>query len=186
MKHLKLILSVIAIVGIAAFSIAKYNVVSADDNQGQGEGESISSIASLHGDSQSSSESENKNGFGLGGTEFAIGSGGQTTLNGGLVSSVTDQTVSVTIFGLPIKAVVSSNTQVIGMGTSTLSSVKAGDVVDIKGTIDPSSGVINASTFRDRTFQTQNVANIQAQIQQLLALIRQLQAQVQGGQGGGN
>lgn len=174
-------------IGLVGFVAAQYRVASADDQNGNGLGAQISSQASGEGESASPvavvGSSEGENG-GNGSTEFSISNSGQVSLHGGKLTAVSGGNVTVSVFGLSVNAAIGASTVMTGMGTSTLSSSNVGDTVDLTGTIASTTGIIAAQTFRDETYANQSIQSIQQQIQQLMALLKQLEAQ--GSSKGGN
>ncbi len=128
---------------------------------------------------------------------MTIGANGAVRVTSAKVTAVNGSTMTVSLFGLSL-SVDTSQAQMIGgivlppVSTSTSSTttstptvqqtqVSVGDLVSINGAMNQASGVIQAQTVRDLTVQSQSTSNIQSRIQQLLQLVQQLRAQLQGG-----
>jgi len=117
-----------------------------------------------------------------------INSDGTIIVNGASYVSTTNQTIVVKVFGLNLNVNTTSSTQFLGFmagTTNPLSQIVAGDTVDVKGTIDSSSGVITATWVRDETQQQKNIQSLQQQINALLEQLKNLEAQIRA-QGGGS
>lgn len=112
-----------------------------------------------------------------------------------LASDVTATgTASVTVVN-PIPGGGVSNSQIFGIATSTAGvsttaaipnpivvsttggTINVGDIIDVKGTIDGTTGIVTASAIRDRA-GAQNIQSLQAQIAALMQQIRMLRAQL--------
>ncbi len=206
-KGLKVIgiLALIAAVGVT-YGIATTRV-HADDNNGNGDnGNGMMPLLapgqngtapSLMLRQGSENEGEN-NGLGINAPAgMTIGANGAVRVTSAKVTAINGSTMTVLLFGLSLN-VDTSQAQMIGgivlppISTSTTSTttstptigqtqVSVGDLVSINGTMNQTSGVIQAQTVRDLTLQSQSTSNIQSRIQQLLQLIQQLRAQLQGG-----
>ncbi|MFA6494931.1 MAG: hypothetical protein WC246_01005 [Candidatus Paceibacterota bacterium] len=126
-------------------------------------------------------------------TGLLIGPDGNTRVSNAKATAINGTTMTVSLLGLSL-SVDTSQAQIIGgiilppVSTSTVSStpvvqqtsVSVGDMVSINGTLDATSGIIHAKTVRDLTTQSSSTSTIQNRIDQLMQLINQLRAQLQG------
>lgn len=203
-------LKVTAIVALALIVGGAYGLAATvhADNNGQGEGENGNgnSMMPLLAPGQNGTapglgifngENEN-NGLGINAPAgMTIGANGAVRVTAAKVTGINGSTMTVSLFGLSL-SVDTSQAQIIGgivlppISTTTPSTttstptvgqtqVSIGDLVSVNGTMNQTSGVIQAQTVRDLTVQSQSTSNIQSRIQQLLQLIQQLRAQLQGG-----
>ncbi len=182
-----------SIIVVAALAFSAVSFVRADDNGNSRNGESVSESntnASSTLDNQTQSEVENSQANSSsesrsnGGTLLSIESQGKADVKGATVTAVNGSNLSVSVFGLSLAvAENASSTSLIGAGSADLSSIKAGDVVDVTGQINAPTGVIAAETIKDQTLQTQATQDIMAKIQALLQEIQALKAQL-GSQNG--
>lgn len=203
-------LKVTAIVALALMVGGVYGLATSvhADNNGNGEGENGNgnSMMPLLAPGQNGTapglgvfNGENENN-GLGANAPAgmtIGANGAVRVTAAKVTAINGSTMTMSLFGLSL-GVDTSRAQITGgillppVSTTTPSTttstpliqqttVSVGDLVSVNGTMNQTSGVIQAQTVRDLTAQSQSTSNIQNQIRQLLQLVQQLRAQLQGG-----
>ncbi|HUX35544.1 MAG TPA: hypothetical protein VMV71_00760 [Candidatus Paceibacterota bacterium] len=147
-------------------------------------GESENSGTTLGSSQESSGSSSEGQNSQSGGTSLSISASNRVVINGSSLVSNSGQSMTVKIFGLNFNLLITSATAVIGTAqtsatsTPSVSDMKTGDVIDITGQVDATSGNITVSQIRDETMQQQNVQNIQQQIQALLDQLHKLQAQL--------
>lgn len=123
-------------------------------------------------------EDENK---GSGNAMFSIQPNGNVTIGNASLVSMSGQTLNVKVFGLGLTVNTTTSTKIVGVDNSaTSTAMQAGDLLDIKGSIDSNSGVITASAVRDRSREAQNNQGILQKIQALFEQIKQLQEQLRG------
>jgi len=109
-------------------------------------------------------------------SSFFVGPQGQVRIINGTITeigSTTPATDGVKVWGLNLR-VDRSNTKYIPAGT-TASSLKVGDKVNIKGTINQDTGVISASIVHVLSKPEQTVDELKAKIRELIEKIRELQ-----------
>lgn len=88
--------------------------------------------------------------------------------------------LTVKIFGLAFK-VDASTAKIYGGGKDlTLSDLKVGDKLLIKGTIDENTGKITATRIHDRSVHKTAITNLRARIEELTRLLEQLRARLRG------
>ena len=113
----------------------------------------------------------------------SIDPSGHFTVTGVTVDSVDTgaNTLTVSLYGFT-RTVSVAGAVISGAGQAnlSLSNIQAGDVLSGTGTFDPTSHAITVTTVVDTSYAVRNTANIQAQINQLMQLVQQLQAQLQG------
>lgn len=94
--------------------------------------------------------------------------------------TTTGATLTIKIFGLSF-TVDASGARIIGGGKElSVSDLKAGDKLLIKGVIDESTGVIKASRIQDRTIQKEAISGLRGKIQELMNLIKELRLKLKG------
>lgn len=197
MRGSKNIFILASIIVVAALAFSAVSLVRADDNGNSGSGGSVSesntnASSTLDNQTQSQAGSEAENGQANsssesqsnGGTLLSIESRGKADIKGATVTAVSGSNLSVSVFGLSLAvAVNASSTSLIGAGSADVSSIKTGDVVDVTGQINASTGVIAAETIKDQTLQSQATQDIMTKIKALLQEIQALKAQL-GSQNG--
>jgi hypothetical protein len=104
---------------------------------------------------------------------FGIQPSGQVMLQHGTVTASSGSSLTVSVQGFSVSFVIDSGTQITGTASSTIAT---GDTVNIKGSINSSSGVITAKAIQDQMTNAQ-VEGIKAQIKALLDQLHSLQAQ---------
>lgn len=93
--------------------------------------------------------------------------------------------VNVTLFGFS-RTVTISGATIMGSGKAiSMSDIQAGDVLAAMGTFNVASHAISVSRVMDVSYVQRNNTNIQSKIQELLQMVRSLQAQLQVLQGQG-
>ncbi len=180
-------LAVLALFG--AFFGAK--ITRADDNgnangqssDGANHGAAVSQVARA----VSVGEAE-QNGLGGSMNESAsLKADGSFTVTGVKVNAVdaASNSATVTLYGFTHTVNLSGAAITGGGRMITLADIQPGDTLSGSGTFDEATHAITVSSVNDLSYASQNTANIQAQIQQLLQLLQKLQAQVQVQQGQG-
>lgn len=194
MKYTKFFAVFLAVAGLMVLGLVRPHLVRADDgggdgatiSQGLGSGETESgNKGSSLNNSENGSSGENNGNSGEGdsqnGQSFTINAANKVVANGASLVSNSGQSLVIRTFGLNLNLAITPSTSLIGAAqasTSTIADMKAGDVIDLTGQIDPSSGLITVAQIRDETMQQQNMQSIQQQIQALLQQVKQLQDQL--------
>jgi hypothetical protein len=109
-------------------------------------------------------------------SSFFVGPQGQVRIISGTIteiSTATPATDGVKVWGLNLR-VDRSNAEYIPAGTSA-SSLKVGDKVNIKGTINKDTGVISASIVHLLPSPEQTINELKSKITELIERIRELQ-----------
>ena len=151
-------------------------------NIGEGEGQGGNSQGqqgegagpATEGASQSSQESA------------TINPGGHFSLTGATVVSVdpTANTITATLYGWTKTENVSGATITGGNSPISLSSINPGDILSATGDWNEAAHTVTITTVNDVSYAQKNNANIQSQINNLLQLVQQLQAQLRSMQPG--
>lgn len=179
-----------ALAGLAMLAVvAAFTAMSqahADDSSSSSQGDGASAQVQNHGAvvsqvaqiNQEAEQSQNQQAQ----PSVSIDQSGHFTVTGVTVNSVDTgaNTLTVSLYGFT-RTINVSGAAITGAGQTnlSLSNIQAGDVLSGTGTFDPTSHEITVSTIVDTSYTVRNRANIQAQINQLLQLLQQLQAQVQ-------
>jgi hypothetical protein len=189
-KILFLIASILAVLALVVISIHP-KIVSADKNESEGEGNNQTSSISTenHGSvvSQMARQNEGENkGSNEGENNIqesaSLDSNGDFNVTGVKVNSIdaSSNSVNVSLYGLS-KTVSLAGVSIIGSNqTISVSDIQVGDILSGSGNYNEATHAITISKVIDNSYTTRNVSSIQAQIQHLLDLINQLQAQIQG------
>lgn len=194
-------LGIFAIAGLIVLNAAQFYRAHAEQENGSGASVSSQGLSNAGGESEnsgttlgSSQESGNSSGEGensqTGGTSLSISASNRIVINGSSLVSNSGQSMTVKTFGLNFNLLITSSTVVIGAAqmsstsTSSISDMKTGDIIDVTGQIDATSGTVTVSQIKDETMQQQNAQNIQQQIQALLDQLHKLQAQLNSQSGG--
>ncbi len=182
-----------ALAGLAMLAVvAAFTAMSqahADDSSSSSQGDGASAQVQNHGAvvsqvAQMNEEAEQSQNQQMQQTQpsVSIDPSGHFTVTGVTVNSVDTgaNTLTVSLYGFT-RTINVSGAAITGAGQTnlSLSNIQAGDVLSGTGTFDPTSHEITVSTIVDTSYTVRNRANIQAQINQLLQLLQQLQAQVQ-------
>lgn len=183
MKSKKLMLAGALVVVLSAalfINLAKAHDDNENENRGHSEGAPGKMMKELKmsGHQEDEAESEHK---GSGNTMFSIQPNGNVTIGNASLVSMSGETLNVKVFGLSLTVNTTTSTKIVGVDNSaTSTAMQAGDLLDIKGSIDSNSGVVTASTVRDRSREAQNNQGILQKIQALFEQIKQLQEQLRG------
>ncbi len=105
-----------------------------------------------------------------------VGPQGQVRIISGEITAIgtsTPQIDSIKVWGLTLSVDV-ANAKYIPSGT-TASSIKVGDKVNVKGTINKDTGVIKADTVHALTLHQQTINDLTSRIRELIVKIRELQ-----------
>ncbi len=186
-KFLFLTVSMLAVLVLIGASIHPMTA-SADQNENEGSGsgqanassnENHGSIVSqvARGDNQGESESESSIQ-----ESASVKSNGDFSVTGVKVNSVdaSSNSVNVSLYGLS-KTVSLAGVGIVGSNQPiSASDIQVGDILSGSGNYNEQTHAVTISRVVDNSYTTRNVSNIQAQIQHLLDLIQQLQAQIQG------
>lgn len=119
-------------------------------------------------------------------SSLSVDPSGHVRITGGSVTAEASSSITVSVWGLSFN-VNSSQAQFAGSDQKTISAsdIRVGDKITVTGTLDPTTGVINAQVVVDYSLVTrQATSTIQSRINQLLQLIQQLQSQLNSIQGG--
>ncbi len=109
-------------------------------------------------------------------SSFFIGPQGQVRVISGevtLISTTTPQIDGVKVWGMDLKVNVGSAK--FNPAGAALSDLKVGDKVNIKGTLDKNTGVINASIVNILSLNSKTIDDLTNQIRALIIKIRELQ-----------
>lgn len=94
------------------------------------------------------------------------------------LEAISGTNLTVKIFGLTF-TVDASGAKIYGGGKEmTISDLKVGNKLLIKGIVDETTGVIKATRIHDRSFHSTTITNIRARIQELLKQIEELRAKL--------
>ncbi len=187
-KILFFAVSMFAVLALVAVSVHP-KVVSADQNENEDSGSNQTSSVSTenHGSivsqvaqgnnqgNESESESSTQE-------SASVKSNGDFSVTGVKVNSVdaSSNSVNVSLYGLS-KTVSLAGASIIGSNQNiAVSDIQVGDVLSGSGNYNESTHAVTISRVVDNSYTSRNVSSIQAQIQHLLDLIQQLQAQIQG------
>ncbi len=185
MNRIKLSAVILVVLGLAVLNVVRFNSAKADDTSGQ----SVIGGQGTASGQESGNSTENGGIASMGensqnGPSLSVDSTDKVVMTGASLVSNSGQSLTVKIFGLDLNLAITSSTSLVGMvqmsasSTSSISDMKAGDVIDAAGQIDAGSGIITVDQLRDETMQQQNVQSIQQQIQALLAQLKLLQEQL--------
>jgi len=179
----------ISLVAVALVLVALGSSVRAENNDVENQTSAIeasSSVESLSTEASTTAtavanENENNNVEEEinhpGSLSLSITPNGKVDIRGAKVTSISGNNLTISIFGLSLNATFSSSTNLISAPDSNLSQIKIGDVLQIKGTIDSSSGIISVNQVRDESLVSANISSIRARIQALIQELLKLQAQ---------
>jgi RecJ-like exonuclease len=179
----------ISLVAVALVLVALGSSVRAENNDVENQTSTIeasSSVESLSTEASTTAtavanENENNNVEEEinhpGSLSLSITPNGKVDIRGAKVTSISGNNLTISIFGLSLNATFSSSTNLISAPDSNLSQIKIGDVLQIKGTIDSSSGIISVNQVRDESLVSANISSIRARIQALIQELLKLQAQ---------
>jgi len=179
----------ISLVAVALVLVALSSSVKAENNDVENQTSTIeasSSVESLSTEASTTAtavanENENNNVEEEinhpGSLSLSITPNGKVDIRGAKVTSISGNNLTISIFGLSLNATFSSSTNLISAPDSNLSQIKIGDVLQIKGTIDSSSGIISVNQVRDESLVSANISSIRARIQALIQELLKLQAQ---------
>lgn len=105
---------------------------------------------------------------------------GSFRVSGVVVKSVNvdGKKITVEFFGFTREVSVAEARFIGGGQTITLADVKEGDNLTARGRFDVATKVIHVAEIHDLTYKTRRSGDIQARIQELLEMIRQLQERV--------
>jgi len=179
----------ISLVAVALVLVALGSSVRAENNDVENQTSTIeasSSVESLSTEASTTAtavanENENNNVEEEinhpGSLSLSITPNGKVDIRGAKVTSISGNNLTISIFGLSLNATFSSSTNLISAPDSNLSQIKIGDVLQIKGIIDSSSGIISVNQVRDESLVSANISSIRARIQALIQELLKLQAQ---------
>ena len=188
MKNKNLFLAVAFFAVLSLVVVSAYpRLVSADQGESEGSGNSQASAVSTenHGSVVSavaegnSQESESESSTQ---ESASIKSNGDFSVTGVTVNSVdaSSNSVNVSLYGLS-KTVSLAGASIMGSNqTISVSDIQVGDILSGSGNYNEATHAVTISRVVDNSYTNRNVSNIQAQIQHLLDLIQQLQAQIKG------
>ncbi len=113
----------------------------------------------------------------------SLNANGNFTVTGVAVNSVdaASNSITVTFYGFTRTINVAGAAITGGSQTIALGSIQPGDVLSGTGNFDAATHTLTVSSIIDTSYAVRNTANIQAQINQLMQLVQQLQARLQGG-----
>ncbi len=206
-NKIKLFISVFLVFGLIAFGAFQLSKAFADQENGDNSSASsnngnsnsnsgLNGIGSIvrnlaqsqgqEGESQTESQSQqgSDNQFGQNGNSFSISNSGMVSVNGASLVSVSGNSFTAKVFGLTLNFITTSSTSLMWQVSSASSTVvsitdmKVGDSINVKGQIDSSSGLVNATQVMDQSLNQQNISSIQQQIQNLLNQLNQLRNQL--------
>lgn len=146
-----------------------------------GIGSAVSAAVHSVQSSQDGVTSESESGNNSTKESLSVNASGAFSMTGVTVVSVdaSANTITGMLYGV-MKTVSVAGATITGGGASiTLSSVRPGDKLSVNGTFDESTQSATISSVNDVSYATQNTAGVQTQINQLLQLVQQLQAQLQ-------
>ncbi len=117
---------------------------------------------------------------------LSIDPNGQVRITGANLTVISTSSATINVWGLTFN-VNTSQASFAGQDQQSISAadMQVGDKVTVTGTLDPSTGVINARVIVDFSLVSRQSINIvQSRINQLLQLLQQLQGQLNAMQGG--
>ena len=175
--------AVLSLVAVSAYP----RLVSADQGESENGSQSQANVSSTenHGSAvsavaqENSGESESESSTQ---ESASIKSSGDFSVTGVKVNSIdaSSNSVNVSLYGLS-KTVSLAGASIMGSNqTISVSDIQVGDILSGSGNYNEATHAVTISRVVDNSYTTRNVSDIQAQIQHLLDLIQQLQAQVHG------
>ncbi len=153
-----------------------------NEQGGAGIGATVSTLAHAIQGNQDNGGSDSGNNMQA---SASIAANGNFSITGASVASVdaSANTITGTLYGITKTINVSGATLTGGSQSITLGNIQAGDLITVKGSYDGATHTVTIASVNDVSYATQNNANIQSRINQLLQMVKQLQAQLQAQQG---